>query len=100
MELFLKHKHKIDVCKETGCWQWQGEINRNGYGRAYHKGRRPVVHRLLYEDLVGPIPEGLVLDHVCKVRNCCNPMHMDPVTQKENVHRGDAVLFKKVQKEI
>lgn len=83
----------------SGCWEWQGELNRNGYGRVWIEGRRLMVHRVVWELLRGPIGEGLVLDHLCKVRCCCNPDHLDPVTQRENVHRGDAVLFQPVAAE-
>jgi hypothetical protein len=47
-----------------------------------------LVHRDVYEQLVGPIPEGLVLDHLCRNRSCCNPAHLEPVTTAENVRRG------------
>lgn len=82
------------VVTESGCWAWQGEMNRNGYGRVRIKGRRMMVHRVLYERLVAPIREGLLLDHLCRNRNCCNPQHMEPVTPRENTLRGEAVLFK------
>ena len=79
---------------ESGCWEWQGEKNRNGYGRVWIGGKRLMVHRVVFELLVGPIPEGLVLDHLCRNRPCCNPEHQDPVTVRENTLRGEAVLFK------
>ncbi|MBS7810504.1 HNH endonuclease signature motif containing protein [Roseococcus pinisoli] len=75
------------------CWHWIGRLNRNGYGRAWHKGREPVAHRAVYEELVGPIAPGLVLDHRCRTRCCCNPAHLEAVTARTNTHRGEAVLF-------
>lgn len=90
----LKLTHKIQL-SYSGCWLWLGEINRNGYGRVWVSGKRLMAHRHLYERLVGPIPEGLVLDHLCRNRSCCNPAHMDPVTVRVNTLRGEAVLFKK-----
>lgn len=81
----------------SGCWEWQGELNRNGYGRVWIDGKRLMTHRVVYELVVGPIPEWLVLDHLCRNRPCCNPEHMDPVTVRENTLRGEAVLFGKVQ---
>lgn len=77
----------------TGCWVWLGPFNRNGYGRAWFEGAREMVHRLVYRLLVGPIPDGLVLDHLCRERCCANPAHMEPVTVRENTLRGEARLF-------
>lgn len=85
------------IVSATGCWEWQGELNRNGYGRVWVNGRRLMAHRVAYQLLVGEIPEGLVLDHLCKVRRCCNPDHLEPVTVRENTLRGDAVLFKRIE---
>lgn len=93
----LEDEGKIVRLVETGCWIWLGELNRNGYGRVCVKGKRPVAHRHVYETLVGPIPEGLLLDHLCRVRCCVNPSHLEPVTPKENTLRGDAVLFQPVK---
>lgn len=69
----------------AGCWLWTGHINGSGYGTM---GGRSV-HRLVYIELVGPIPDGLQLDHLCRIRNCVNPAHLEPVTAAENVRRGD-----------
>lgn len=68
----------------TPCWIWQGSLNHNGYGRA---GSRLAHHRF-YEEHLGPIPQGLTLDHLCRVRACINPEHLEPVTLRENVKRG------------
>lgn len=73
---------------ESGCWLWVGECNDNGYGRFSVKGRKVYAHRSSYEIHVGPIPEGLHIDHLCRVRNCVNPEHLEPVTRSENVRRG------------
>jgi hypothetical protein len=72
----------------NGCWLWTGAKTR-GYGSASFDGRRYRAHRLTYELLVGPIPEGLTLDHLCRVTACVNPAHLEPVTQKENIRRGE-----------
>ena len=70
------------------CWRWQGWINK-GYGMASVPGRGNVgVHRLTYELLVGPIPFGLHLDHLCRNPSCVNPAHLEPVTAQENLRRG------------
>lgn len=79
---------KVDA---TGiCWLWTGATNRGGYG-VISKGRREgavIVHRTVWQLLVGPIPDGTELDHLCRVRSCCNPDHLEPVTRAVNVARG------------
>jgi hypothetical protein len=72
------------------CWVWHGAIQSRGYGSFDYQGRRWSTHRLAYELLVGPIPDGLQVDHVCKVKRCCNPEHLEPVTGKVNCERTDA----------
>lgn len=70
------------------CWLWEGRLDAGGYGTADIRSRRVRVHRLVYEILVGPIQDGLELDHLCRVRACCNPDHLEPVTHLENGLRG------------
>ena len=78
------------VVAESGCWEWKASGNQFGYGRL-RVGRRMIVsHRVSYEALVGPIPDGLELDHICRNRPCVNPAHLEPVTRIENVRRSDA----------
>ena len=72
----------------TGCWLWTGCISESGYGSMGDTGR---AHRVSYQVHVGPIPSGKVLDHLCRVRCCINPDHLEPVTQLENVRRGRKV---------
>lgn len=81
------------VCVESpGCWVWQGEPTENGYGQYTVGGgaerKTYLAHRYVYELLVGPIPEGLDLDHLCRVRLCVNPDHLQPVTRAVNLERG------------
>lgn len=75
------------------CWVWCARLNRNGYGRLSVGGRELMAHRLSYEAHVGPIPDGLLLDHLCRVRQCVNPAHLEPVTHQVNTLRGEALLF-------
>lgn len=72
------------------CWLWEGAISA-GYGNFGISGTSVIAHRWAYEHLVGPIPEGLVLDHLCRVRNCVNPDHLEPVTNEENIRRGYSI---------
>jgi hypothetical protein len=71
------------------CWLWCGGIQRGGYGKVDKPTR--LAHRVAYELLVGPIPEGLQLDHLCRVRSCVNVLHLEPVTARENQLRGKSV---------
>lgn len=71
----------------SGCWLWLGACSR-GYGYFSSKGKNILAHRFSYEEFVGQIPEGLQLDHLCRVRCCVNPAHLEAVTSKENFHRG------------
>jgi hypothetical protein len=85
----------IKLVDFTGdCWLWQGDQVRGGYGRVSTgqvngRSKRGPVHRVLWEALVGPIPDGLELDHLCRDARCVNPDHLEPVTHQENVLRSD-----------
>ena len=70
------------------CWNWLGSLDRDGYGRVRYNGRRTRAHRIAYELAIGPIPAGLVIDHLCRNRRCVNPDHLEPVTSQENTRRG------------
>lgn len=71
------------------CWLWQGSRNKpHGYGRVTVNYRNLYLHRVIYELLVGPIPEGLHIDHLCRQPSCCNPCHLEAVTCLVNVRRG------------
>lgn len=77
-----------DCGYETPCWVWQRAKNWDGYGHMQHLGRLCRATRVYYERFVGPIPEGLQLDHLCRNRACVRPSHLEPVTGTENVRRG------------
>lgn len=70
------------------CWEWGGSRNNNGYGTITVDKTRWYVHRLMWTALVGPIPKGMVLDHLCRNPICCNTDHLEVVTQKENMRRS------------
>lgn len=82
------------ITDESGCWLWTATINNKGYGQFYSQERRTKVyaHRWSYEHNVGPIPEGLVIDHLCRTPRCVNPEHLEPVTFAENLRRGEGGL--------
>ena len=85
---------------EDGCWLWSGYVQKSGYA-SYTKmvdGKRPLAHRFTYEALVGPIPEGMVLDHLCRNRACVNPSHLEPVSMQENILRGEGFAATNAQK--
>lgn len=83
---------KAIINRETGCWEWAGRGTPNGYGHIRTGGgKRQMVHRVSYEMTYGPIPEGLDLDHLCRVRRCLNPAHLEAVTHRVNTLRGQTV---------
>lgn len=82
----IKRHVKVD---ENGCWIWQLAIRQPGYGRITIQNKTGLyAHRVSYEAFVGPIPEGLEIDHLCRVRACCNPQHLEAVTPQVNTLRG------------
>lgn len=79
---------------DSGCWNWNGVVSK-GYGLIKVHSRSVRVHRLMYEVFVGPIPEGLVIDHLCKNKQCVNPEHLEAVTSRENTLRGEGPSSRK-----
>jgi len=84
---------KVD--KTNSCWLWTDHTTASGYGKFYVNKGEVYAHRHSYEIHRGKIPKGLVIDHLCRVRNCVNPEHMEVVTQRENIVRGLKVTSKK-----
>ena len=79
---------KYTVNEETGCWEWTGARSPEGYSRIGHQGNACYGHRIAHERYIGPIPAGLEVDHLCRVRHCVNPAHLEAVTHSVNVQRG------------
>jgi hypothetical protein len=73
---------------DTECWMWIGSADALGYGKLWRDGQPVMAHRAAYEMIVGEIPEGLVIDHLCRTPPCVNPRHLEPVTRRENTLRG------------
>lgn len=86
MEIPEKVWAKVEQ-NENGCWMWKGLCDKKGYGRVTDAGRLRVAHRYFYTKVVGPIPEGLVIDHLCYEPGCVNPAHLEAVTGLENARR-------------
>lgn len=87
---------KVDKTSDpNGCWLWTASLSSVGYGAFGIGGRKTnkvyLAHRVAYELIVGTIPDGLQIDHICMVRCCVNPDHMEPVTQRENILRGNGM---------
>jgi Flp pilus assembly pilin Flp len=76
------------IDKQDDHWFWRGNLKTAGYGRIRLNGVKVLAHRAVYEAYVGPIPAGLTIDHLCRVRACVNPAHLEPVSMKVNVLRG------------
>lgn len=80
---------RVTVDPNSNCWRWNGSVTHGGYGRIkVTTSQAAYVHRVTYEALVGPIPCGMELDHLCRVRSCVNPEHLEPVTRTVNNQRA------------
>lgn len=84
---------RIDQGKPEECWPWTGALTPKGYGRfsprVGGRAKHVFAQRYAYESQRGPVPEGLVIDHLCRNRACCNPAHLEPVSVATNLHRGE-----------
>lgn len=85
LDKVLENTEKTDTC-----WNWKDAL-RNGYGRVRNNGKTSTTHKIVYEKLVGKIPKGMVIDHLCRNRACVNPEHLETVSNKENILRGNGL---------
>lgn len=93
---------RVEKEPNAGCWLWVGSINANGYGVFCQSARKDLpknnrtvfAHRYAYREIKGPVPDGLVIDHLCRIRNCVNPDHLEAVTNWENTKRGASFIGK------
>jgi len=91
---------KVDKDVPGGCWLWTASLDRYGYGQFNPRPHITITrgaHRYAYELIIGPIPAQLTLDHLCRVRHCVNPDHLEPVSMKENVLRGIGLTAKQAR---
>lgn len=82
----IRFMRKVAIDATTGCWLWLG-VTSNGYGQ-FRDGRTVRAHRWSYQHFVGPVSIDLDLDHLCRVRSCVNPQHLEPVTRQVNLRRS------------
>lgn len=82
-----KERFWSKVEKTETCWNWTGCVLKSGHGQTWFNGKQIYAHRYFYELLVGKIPEGLVIDHLCENKRCVNPEHLEPVSDSENLIR-------------
>lgn len=75
---------RVQTIPESGCWVWMGYLEGSGYGRVMHRGRDTLAHREAWSSRNGPIPPGMMIDHLCRVRCCVNPDHLRIVTPRQN----------------
>ncbi len=90
----------LAVQKMDDCWLWLRSCDSTGYGRFRSNRTSQAAHRVAYQLCIGPIPPGLTLDHLCKNRKCVNPAHLEPVTLKENILRGDSPFAQHARQEV
>src|ERR1700692_1180704 len=88
-QLNVLDRFLLKVEKTNFCWNWLAQKDAVGYGTFWMNRKRNLAHRISYELHVGPIPEGLTIDHLCRNPSCVNPEHMQPVSLRENILRGN-----------
>lgn len=89
---------KVDLDWKTGCWNWVGSKNKDGYGNLSINGKNVTSHRFSYELFKSKISKGLTIDHICRNTSCCNPNHLEIVTIKDNILRGTSFAASNARK--
>ena len=90
--LILPRLREKFIKAPSGCWIWIGARVPDGYGQTWRDRRAVRAHRVIFEAVCGPVPAGLELDHLCHVRRCVNPLHLQPVDRTTNIIRSGAPL--------
>lgn len=89
--------NKVALDTLTGCLEWVAYVRPDGYASFWDGTRQVPAHRWAYEHVIGPVPEGLTIDHLCRNRACVNPQHMEPVTHRENTLRGEGITARQAR---
>ena len=85
---YERFMEKVSPEPTSGCWLWTARCGRTGYSVLWHDGKYVGAHRWAYEYFIGPVPPGMEVAHKCRVRSCVNPAHLEAVTHRENLMRG------------
>lgn len=91
---------KLIPIPESGCFVWTGQEERGGYGMVWFNGKKRLVHRVVWEIERGAIETGKSLDHLCRVRGCVNPHHLEPVDIRTNILRGASIAALNAKKDM
>ena len=94
----MRFNEKFVKGGDSSCWNWNGAKDWGGYGQFRGRKRMTTAHRWSYQTYVGPIPDGLVIDHLCRNPSCVNPKHLEAVTHRENTLRGVGPAAKNARK--